>query len=194
MTRAAGLRPWLAIALAVASGASCYRGTARSVTLDQVAAEPGWTLVSGVRLIRQEAEHECGIAALAMVLDHWGVPYAEREIRQNLGPTPHQGVPAGQLRDLARGRGLRAYLVVGLEGDLRHEVRANRPVLVGLVQRYGTGQVLTHYEVVVGFHESTRRVLLFDPARGPREDDFASFEREWTDAGRPTLVVAPART
>jgi hypothetical protein len=65
-------------------------------------------------------------------------------------------------------------------------------VLVGLVQRYVGHKALTHYEVVIGLNRSTGRLLLLDPGRGPREDELASFDREWRDAGRVTLVVAPS--
>lgn len=172
--------------------AGCYRGGARTVSLADVAREPGWTLVPNVRVIRQTSEHECGVAALAMVLDRWGIPDADADVRQRLGPAPERGVPAGELRQVARARGFRAYLVSGAESDLLTEVRARRPVLVGLVQRYTGNKALTHYEVVVGINEQHRRVLLLDPGRGAREDELASFDREWRDAGRLALVVAPS--
>jgi hypothetical protein len=73
--------------------------------------------------------------------------------------------------------------------DLVDEVALNRPVLVGLVQRYGSRRVLSHYEVVVGINQTYRRVLLLDPAHGLREDGFDGFAAEWGAAGRPTLVI-----
>ncbi len=45
---------------------------------------------------------------------------------------------------------------------------------------------------MIGLNPTTHKVLLLDPGRGPREDDLASFEREWQDASRVTLVVAPS--
>jgi ABC-type bacteriocin/lantibiotic exporter with double-glycine peptidase domain len=184
----------LGVAALCLSGAAagCYRGTARTVSLADIDREPGWTRVPNVRVIWQESEHECGVAALAMVLDRWGVPDAADDVRRRLPPPSERGIQARALRQAARERGFRAYLVSAGEADLVSEMRARRPVLVGLVQRYGGNRALTHYAVVVGVNETSRRVLLLDPGRGAREDDLASFDREWQDAGRLALVVAPS--
>jgi ABC-type bacteriocin/lantibiotic exporter with double-glycine peptidase domain len=182
----------LAVAAVGVATAGCYRGSARTVSLAEVSREPGWTLVPNVHVIHQESEHECGVAALAMVFDHWGVHDATGDLRQRLPVTSERGIQARHLREVARARGFRAYLVSGVEADLVNEVRAQRPVLVGLVQRYGGDKALTHYEVVVGINEQRRRVLLLDPGRGPREDGLDTFDQEWRDAGRLALVVAPS--
>jgi ABC-type bacteriocin/lantibiotic exporter with double-glycine peptidase domain len=179
------------LVVAVAGGAGCYRGSARTVSLADIDREPGWTIVRGVPLIRQQSAHDCGAAALAMVLAHWGVPDAAPEIRGAVA-AGDRGASAGGLRRFARDKGLRAFLVSGTEADLLHEVGAQRPVLVGLVQRYTGQRALSHYEVVIGLNPTTRRVLLLDPGHGPREDELGSFDREWQDAGRLALVVAPS--
>jgi ABC-type bacteriocin/lantibiotic exporter with double-glycine peptidase domain len=187
-------RPALVIgALACLAGMAggCYRGTARTVSLADIDRESGWTRVPNVRVIRQESEHECGVAALAMVLDRWGVPDPAAGLRRSLPPSDH-GIQARALREAARDRGFHAYIVSGSQSDLVREVHAQRPVLVGLVQRYAGNKALTHYVVVVGVNEARRRVLVLDPGRGPREDDQAAFDREWQDAGRLALVVAPS--
>jgi len=170
--------------------AGCYHGTARSVSPADLRAQPGWVMVPGVSLVRQESMRDCGPAALAMVLQRWGVPDSSRaDVEKALPPGgATTGAAAGDLRDLARRRGLRAFLISGRVEDLMHEVGAGRPVLVGLVQRYGD-QALSHYEVVVGYNPVTRQLLLHDPGRGPREDDFDGFGKEWKPTGNLTLVV-----
>ncbi|HEY8925882.1 MAG TPA: C39 family peptidase [Polyangia bacterium] len=179
--------------LIVAAGvalAGCYHGTARSVSPAELRAQPGWVLVPGVPDVRQVSVRDCGPAALAMVLQRWGVPGSSRaEIEKALPPdTAATGAAAGTLRDLARSRGLKAFLISGRVEDLIHEVGAGRPVLVGLVQRYGK-EALSHYEVVVGYNPVTRRLLLHDPGHGPREDGLDGFGEEWKPTGNLTLVV-----
>jgi ABC-type bacteriocin/lantibiotic exporter with double-glycine peptidase domain len=142
-----------------------------------------------MRLIRQSSEHGCGAAALAMVLERWGVPSSDLEIATE-SAAGDQGIAAGVLRDLARRKGLQAFLIRGEEADLVREVGLNRPVLVGLVQRY-TSRSYAHYVVIVGVNQTSQRVLMLDPARGMREDDFESFAAEWGGAGRLTLVIGP---
>ena len=167
---------------------SCYRGSARSVSISDVNREDGWTLVHGVPLIRQSSEHGCGAAALAMVMQRWGVPSSDADIARDIPGGERGGIPAGALRDLARQKGLRAFLVRGTEADLMREVTSDRPVLVGLVQRY-TNRSYAHYEVIVGLNQRTHQILMLDPGRGMREDDFVTFATEWEGAGWLTLVV-----
>jgi ABC-type bacteriocin/lantibiotic exporter with double-glycine peptidase domain len=183
----------LAVAVLLAGvAAGCYRGSARSVSVGDVGREPGWVMVSGVPLIRQTSAHDCGAAALAMVLQRWGIPDAASEIRRAVPAQPGHGLAAGGLRDFARGKGLRAFLINGAEDDLLWEVQMNHPVLVGLVQRYSGNQAYAHYEVVVGINPSSRHVLLLDPGNGAREDALSAFTQEWEGAGRLALVVAPS--
>jgi ABC-type bacteriocin/lantibiotic exporter with double-glycine peptidase domain len=177
--------------LGAALAGGCYRGSARTVSLADLDREPGWMVVRGVPVIHQESAGDCGAAALAMVLEHWGIRNAAPEIRRSV-VKGDDGAAAGDLRRFARQMGLRAFLISGAETDLVHEIDAQRPVLVGLVQRYTGNRALSHYEVVIGLNVATQRVLLLDPGHGPREDALASFDREWRDAGRLALVVAPS--
>ena len=182
----------LAVVVALAL-AGCYRGSAHTVSPGDVSREQGWQLAHGVPLIRQSSEHACGAAALAMVFQRWGIPSGESEILTASVSQDHQiaqPIAAGTLRDLARQKGLHAFLIPGELADLVREVGLDRPVLVGLVQRY-TSRSYSHYEVVVGINQLTRRVLMLDPGRGMREDAFDSFATEWEGAGRLTLVVGP---
>ena len=170
--------------------AGCYRGGARSVSAAALRPEDGWQVVAGVPLVRQPSEHECGPAALAMVLRRWGIPADVAQVARATGG-PRQAVTAGALRDEARRQGLQAFLIQGQVGDLEREVGWNRPVLVGLVQRYTNNRAYAHYEVVVGINPRSQQLLLLDPGNGMREDGVSSFSKEWEGAGRLTLVVGP---
>jgi ABC-type bacteriocin/lantibiotic exporter with double-glycine peptidase domain len=174
-----------ALLLAVAG---CYAGSARGTSPRQVGHEPGWVLAGGVHLVPQASLDDCGAAALAMMLDRWSVPVSRADILHVIKREPGHGIAMGALRDFARSRGLRAYLIRGELGDLVNELEVNRPVLVGLVQRFDD-RSRSHYEIVTGVNPILRKVLLLDPARGLREDSFEGFSTEWTAAGNPTLVI-----
>jgi ABC-type bacteriocin/lantibiotic exporter with double-glycine peptidase domain len=187
----------LGLAFVCALGASlslagCYAGTAHTVTARQIAADPGWLVVPDVPLIRQSGTSDCGAAALAMVLAHWQRPIPLDEITARDPAASSKGWKAGQLRDLARERGLQSFVVSGQLGDLNHEISQGRPVMVGVVKRYGD-KALAHYEVVIGIHREKRRILTLDPADGWREDSLEGFAKEWVPTKQVTLVfLAPS--
>jgi ABC-type bacteriocin/lantibiotic exporter with double-glycine peptidase domain len=185
--RRARLSAWVVAAVALGG---CYHGSARSISPADLRRDPNWVVVEGVPLVKQSAERDCGAAALAMMLGKWGPPFSSSsaEILKTVPMDPAHGIAAGTLRDFARRRGLRAFLISGEIEDLTREVGLGRPVLVGLVQVYGD-KAYTHYEVVVGINARAHRVLMFDPGRGPREDGFEGFATEWTRAGRLAIVV-----
>lgn len=177
------------LVLLVAGCASGYTGEARDFAPSRLSAEPGWLAVRGVPVEPQLGEADCGAAAIAMVIAYWtgGQP---RAIAAGLRPAPERGIAAARMRDLARGRGLAAFVVRGGLADLEHEVAAGRPVVVGLVKPYGKKKVLTHYEVVVGLNRRKRLVVTLDPAAGWRENGLAAFLREWEPSKRLALVVS----
>ena len=168
----------------------CYRGGAHSVSVADLRAQDGWRLVEGVPLVRQASEHDCGPAALTMVLRRWGIPADADQVARSTGG-PGRAVAAGALRDEARRLGLQAFLIQGDVADLEREVGSNRPVLVGLIQRYSNNRAYAHYEVVVGVNARSHQLLLMDPGNGIREDAMSSFGQEWEGAGRLALVVGP---
>ncbi|HEU0030309.1 MAG TPA: papain-like cysteine protease family protein [Kofleriaceae bacterium] len=178
-----------AIALALAGACSTYRGTAHTVTPAQLAREPGWILIRDVPYVAQEQETECGAAAIGMIVGFWtGKP--ARQIMTSFRPVSEQGIEAGKLRDYARGEGLAAYLIEGKLEDISREIKAGRPVLVGLSKPQRGNRVLQHYEVVVGVHGDRQLIVTLDPQAGWRQNTVVGFYKEWKLAGFVTLVTS----
>jgi hypothetical protein len=178
----------LALAAGGGAGGCGYLGSARDFDPAAIAREPGWIAARDVPLMRQEAEEDCGAAALAMMLAAWDGRTTLAEVTASCPPAPGRGSRAGDLRDLARARGFRAYLIRGGFDDLRRELDRGRPVLVGLVKPQAAGP-RAHYEVVTAMHPARRIVVTLDPADGWRENGFDGFLREWDPSGRLTLVM-----
>jgi len=169
----------------------CYHGSARTATpADLAPQDDSWSMVEGVPPVRQIAREDCGAAALAMVLGYWGLPVTREDVSAANAPTPEQGIRAAALRDFARRQGLQAFIIEGEIADLDRELTRHRPVLVGVMKRYGR-RVYPHYEVVVGMSRRQQRVLTLDPAHGLRVNSREGFTAEWTAAGRLTLIVLP---
>jgi ABC-type bacteriocin/lantibiotic exporter with double-glycine peptidase domain len=177
--------------LAVAALPGCvtvHPGSAREATWDELRAEEGWTLVDGVPFVPQEAEKDCGAAAVSMVLARWGVEVPAAVLERECAVPGQDGIRAGALRDAVRRRGLRAFVVPGRVEDLGHELSQGRPVVVGLVQSLGP-LTASHFEVVVGLHPRDGRIAALDPSRGLVTDSLAAFESEWVKAKGTALVV-----
>lgn len=166
----------------------CYLGSARSTTLADLAGDKNWELVEGVREVRQVDREDCGAAALAMVLEYWGLPITRDDVEAAMPPAG--GIRAADLRDFSRRRGLQAFLIQGQLDDLHRELQLHRPVLVGLMKRY-PWRFYPHYEVVVGIDHAKQRVLTLDPAHGLRVNSGEGFTAEWKRAGGLTLIVLP---
>jgi ABC-type bacteriocin/lantibiotic exporter with double-glycine peptidase domain len=182
----ARLPGWLGVMTLLAG---CYTGSARSVSPAEIVRDRGWLLVRDVPFFRQRSDRDCGAAALAMVLQYWGVAATRDQISAaQQARQGSAGSRAGDLRDFSRARGLEAFVVKGQLDDIVGELSRSRPVIVGLAKPY-TGRLYAHYEVVVGLHRERRRILTLDPARGWRENSVEGFAAEWVPAQQLLLVV-----
>jgi len=173
----------LALVLTASACSPMYVGKSETLRADALRSEPGWTSVQGVPQLRQEHELDCGPIALQMVSRYWE-PTRTDELELPIGTR----ATAGELRDAARARGYKSFIVEGTLNDIEHELKARRPVIVGMAKPTTDG-ALAHYEVVVGLHKEKQMIATFDPALGPRRYAFEDFLREWINAGRPLLVV-----
>jgi len=183
-------RPALLALFACLVTSGCYLGSARNARFADLAGDDGWEFVEGVPAVRQAANEDCGAAALAMVLGYWQRPATRDGIVAANPPAPDRGIKAAALRDFARQQGMQAFVIQGQFPDLDREIHGHRPVLVGVMKRYGR-RAYSHYEVVVGINRRDQRILTIDPAHGPRVDSREGFAAEWAAAGQVTLVVFP---
>ena len=177
-----------ALVIAIA-GLACqlpYTGGARPVRPESLG--EGWYRATATPVVRQHQETDCGLAALAMVAGAWGRRWSVDDLSRQLSPSP-RGVKLGDLRDLARARGLDAYAIRGTTGDLATELSAGRPVVLGLLLPYDRGHNASHYEVAVALRPDDGTVVTIDPASGQwRQRSREVLDLEWKTGGYATLV------
>ena len=185
---------WFAL-LALAQlglGSGCagfgYTGKSRDLSHEALSKEHGWIAVHGVPLYRQHKHHDCGPTALAMVLRYW---QRDADVQALLARPVDAQSSAADLRELARARGFSAFVVEGKIEDLVHEIKAGRPVIVGVAKPTALGPI-AHYEVLVGMHRESQRFATIDPAIGLRQNSFSGFLEEWVATGNVLIVVMPA--
>lgn len=169
-------------------GCAGYAGTARPISPADLRQQAGWIAVSDVPLYRQQAEHDCGPSALAMVLAHYRVS-SQAEIHASL--PEDRRVSAGLLRDRARALGFSSFVVAGTLQDLKHELTRGRPVIVGVAKPTIARTSVAHYEVVVGLHPASKRIATLDPAVGWQQNTLVGFMKEWLPTGFVMIVLLP---
>jgi ABC-type bacteriocin/lantibiotic exporter with double-glycine peptidase domain len=174
-------RGLMLVVLAAAAGCATW-GTAP-------AQEAGWVTVAGTRAHPQQGPRDCGAAALTTVLGRFDPALKLEEVRRLTGPPDAEGLSAARLREVARARGLQAFLFSGSLADVDRELEAGRPVLVGVVRAHGR-KALAHYQVIAGRQRSGDRLLVADPERGWTVISRQEFLAEWDPARRLTLVVS----
>jgi ABC-type bacteriocin/lantibiotic exporter with double-glycine peptidase domain len=174
-------------------GCHSYSGGARAVDPARVTVGEGWIVAGPPPALRQRGPIDCGPTALAMVAQRWDVPLSRDAAIAALPEPPPEGASLGDLRDLARRRGLSAFAIAADRATLERELRAGRPVLLGLHAPYGDRYVQSHYEVLVATRSDEAgggaSFVTIDPARGWRRRSWEDLDAEWRPAGRPALVV-----
>ncbi len=168
-----------------------YQGGARAVRPNEIGTR--WYRAAATPVVRQHKQTDCGLAALAMVAGAWGRRWSVADLSRQL-PATARGIKLGALRDLARARGLEAYAIQGTVKDLETELKAGRPVLLGLILPYDLKRNASHYEVAVALNPSDGTVVTIDPASGDwRRRSHQVLDLEWKNAGFATLVVTGER-
>lgn len=137
-----------------------------------------------------QSKDTCGAAALAMVLQYYGVAVTHDEVAGQLLQPELRGIAGSRLAEFASSRGMTAVAHAGDVDHLRNHVDKGRPMIVA----WAMGRGRYHDVVVIGFDDARRRVIVHDPARGAaRAIDARTFARRWAGAGHWTLLVTPPR-
>lgn len=171
----------------IAACAIPYKGGARSVQPTQL--DDTWYRAAPTPVVVQKQMKDCGLAALAMVAGAWGRTWSIDDLAHRIPPGKH-GVKLGVLRDLARTRGLEAFAIKANVTDLKNELSAGRPVLLGLMLPHDQRRNRSHYEVAIAMSSKDGTVITIDPATGEwMRRSPAVLDLEWKAAGYAALVV-----
>ncbi len=147
-----------------------------------------------VPFVKQEKDG-CGAASIAMVLQYWQAQQGQSpnhasdatQIQRRLYSAKAHGIYASDMERYFREQGLRTFTIRGEWEDLQQHLAKGRPLIVAL-KPAGGGAL--HYVVVAGLGPEV--VMVNDPAqRKLLQLDRSSFEREWSAAGKWTLLALP---
>jgi ABC-type bacteriocin/lantibiotic exporter with double-glycine peptidase domain len=148
-----------------------------------------------VPFIPQE-KNGCGAASIAMVMQYWArqqgrSPDANAEaIQHELYSRPAHGIYASDLEHYLEQQGFRTFALRGGWDDLKQHLSKGRPLIVALAPSSLGGPL--HFVVVAGVDDQQGLVMLNDPAqRKLLKESRSNFEREWSAAGKWTLLAVP---
>ncbi len=149
-------------------------------------AVPAGHVISGVPFVKQEPQW-CGPAALASVLQYWGVAATQEEIAREIA-LPDGRVLNLDLKLYARRKGLRADSCRGTCKRLRLWVSRDVPIICQ-IRTGGPGARTNHFVVVYGCDEDQACFIAHTGARAGQELGYLDFSRAWQEAERWLLVV-----
>jgi len=152
-----------------------------------------------VPFVKQEKDG-CGAASIAMVMQYWlqqqGKTAIEAEttvnapeIQRTLYSKAGHGIYASDLERYLQHQGFQTFAFRGEIADLKEHLAKGRPLIVAL--KPAIGEAL-HFVVLVGLDWENKLVVVNDPAqRKLLHLDQAGFAREWSAAGKWTLLALP---
>lgn len=149
-----------------------------------------------VPFVKQEKEG-CGAASIAMIMQYWqqkqGRPAEAAadaaHIQRVLYSREGHGIYASDVEAYFKQQGFRTFAFTGEWDDLQKHLEKGRPLMVALKP---SGGAPLHYVVVAGLEPQSKIVLVNDPAqRKLLKQDQTSFEKEWSAAGKWTLLALP---
>jgi ABC-type bacteriocin/lantibiotic exporter with double-glycine peptidase domain len=147
-----------------------------------------------VPFVKQEKDG-CGAASIAMVMQYWqaqqGQPANDSsdslQIQRTLYSAKAHGIYASDMERYFQAKGFRTFTIRAEWEDLEQHLGKGRPLIVALKPTPGAA---LHYVVVTGLGPEV--VMINDPAqRKLLQQDRTSFEREWSAAGKWTLLALP---
>lgn len=150
-----------------------------------------------VPFVKQE-KNGCGAASIAMVMQYWTLQQGRTvapssdaiQIQRALYSDHAHGIYASALERYLQQQGFRTFAFRGEWTDLKRQLEKGRPLIVAL--KPGSGNIPLHYVVVTGLDWEQALVMVNDPAqRKLLKQDRSSFEREWSAAGKWTLLAVP---
>jgi uncharacterized protein YvpB len=150
-----------------------------------------------VPFIKQE-KNGCGAASIAMVMQYWMLQQGRTvspssdaiQMQRTLYSGHAHGIYASDLEHYLQQQGFRTFAFRGDWTDLKQQLEKGRPLIVAL--KPDSGNIPLHYVVAAGLDWEQGLVMVNDPAqRKLLKQDRSSFEREWSAAGKWTLLALP---
>jgi len=137
-------------------------------------------------------DHQCGPAALAMVLDAGGKSVTPEALRPQMYLPDREGTLQVEMLAAARRNGFVAVELNPQLPDVLAEIVAGNPVIV--LHNLGLSWYpVWHYSVAVGYDLDARRIVLRSAKERRLEMSLRTFEYTWKRSGYWAMLALPPR-
>lgn len=184
---AAGFALCAALFLALLLGGCAAPPQTAALHAQWPAGVPERALLAEVPFFAQE-DHQCGPAALAMLLQSAGVKATPEQLLPQVYLPGREGSLQLEMIVAARRNGLPAYKLAPRLDALLAELAAGHPVLV-LQNLSLEAWPVWHYAVAIGFDRAAQTVTLHSGRTARLEMSLATFERTWARGGHWAIVA-----
>lgn len=146
--------------------------------------------VDKVPFIAQK-ENYCGPAALAMVMNYFGINVTQEEIANEIYAPGLKGTLSMQLVLYPIQKGFEAEMYNGNFDDLKEKIKAWFPLIVSVKE---DGKDKVHYMVVWGYDEFNKRVFVHSGNKMAQAIEYETFMDMWKRTDYLTIWVYPLNT
>ncbi|MDN3919952.1 PA2778 family cysteine peptidase [Roseateles violae] len=179
----------LTLAAALLAGCASAPPQLQRLNADWPAALPPRVELTEAPFFAQD-EHQCGPAALAMLLQAAGVAVTPAQLLPAVYLPGRQGSLQQELLAATRRHGLPAYRLAPQLDALLRELAAGHPVLVFQNLSLPVYPVW-HYALAIGYDRARGSLILHSGREARSEISLAAFERTWARAGHWALLALP---
>jgi ABC-type bacteriocin/lantibiotic exporter with double-glycine peptidase domain len=143
--------------------------------------------IENVPFYSQEA-YQCGPAALAGVLNYWGVAVTPQEIAEEIFSTSARGTLNIDMVLYAQNKGLRASYYRGSIEDVKKKIQDGYPIIVLVDFGFSLYQA-NHFMVLIGFND--HGIVVNSGKDERRIISWKDFHEAWEKTHFWTLFITP---
>ncbi len=139
-----------------------------------------------------QKKYYCGPAALASVMNFYGISLSEEEIAKEVYNPKLGGALSMDMLNYARAKGLDAAYYKGSMENIKKEISLGKPVILFLDLGYFFYPV-RHYMVAIGYNDKTGYLIAHSGAEKDKTFSYKELQAAWEKTGFGMILITPKK-